>query len=672
MQRLKLIIGTHNHIALGQAPEAAEAAYQSGLRPFLSTCYAFPEIPVTMHFTGLLLEWLEAEHPELLMLASEMVARRQVEILGGAYYDPILPMIPANDRLGQIEKLTTHLRVRFETRPRGCWLTERVWEPSLASQLRTGGIDYTFLGDSQLRLAGLAGADLLDCWVAEDQGKQVTIIPVATGLVDRIRETGPAELLETLRALAGTDCLPLSGGVVALMGEGSAPQPFLQNGWLEEFLRLVRANLSWLEPVVPGALLRDFPARRRVYLPSCSSDRVAEWSLAPAQRQALRRERERAATDPDLASVLLGGTFRRFFVRYAEAGMMYAKMLHTHVLVNQLRGDRYRKRAAQNELWKGQCHHAYWFGGRDGLYANSWRKATYRSLIEAEKIIRATEIFAPSIIPVDFDLDNGLEYLYQGSELNAYLHARGGALFELDFLPASWNYLDTLAKRDEEHGGAEPYPRRAFLDHFLPPASTFEQFAAGACPDAAGFLDATYETVELNRTMPEVLLSARSAVRTAAGQVPVRLEKRYVFRPRSIDVYYRISAEGGAELASRLGVEINISLAQRSAESGRLFLVGESETTEIGADPREIRSATGLLVRDVRNEVSIVISSAKPFGCWSLPVETELPGGGPASRAFQSHCLVPVWDLALSPGQVWENHLSIGFEKAADRRTRSE
>ena len=78
----------------------------------------------------------------------------------------------------------------------------------------------------------------------------------------------------------------------------------------------------------------------------------------------------------------------------------------------------------------------------------SCARPSYRSLIEAEKITRATEIFAPSIISVDYDMDNRIEYLYQGSELNAYIHTRGGALFELDFLPASWNYLDTMVDRE--------------------------------------------------------------------------------------------------------------------------------------------------------------------------------------------------------------------------------
>ena len=104
-------------------------------------------------------------------------------------------------------------------------------------------------------------------------------------------------------------------------------------------------------------------------------------------------------------------------------------------------------------------------------------KSVYQSLIEAEKITRATEIFAPSIISVDYDMDNCNEYLYQGSELNAYIHSRGGAMFELDFLPASWNYLDTMVDREEEcsedgastGGQWQPcaYQRKAFIDHFF-------------------------------------------------------------------------------------------------------------------------------------------------------------------------------------------------------------
>ncbi len=661
MNRLALILGTHSHLPLGQPGEVTEAVYQQALRPFLSTLYAFPEVPAALHYSGLLLEWLEEHHPELVMLIAEMVGRCQVEIVGGGYYDPILPMIPANDRLGQLEKMTTHLRVRFGTRPRGCWLAERVWDPSLASTLRTGGMEFTFLGETQFDLAGAAGPDLLRACVAEDQGKHVAVIPVQTGLVRRAAAMRPADLVAELAGIAE------AGGpstVVALVGDGCRTgPPFASNGWLEELLGLVRENAAWLEPLTPSAHLRASPPSSRLYLPNCSSQLVAEWSLDPERRKVWRSARD--AAERGSLPLPPGGYFRNFFVRYPESGFMYAKMMHTHVLVNQLRGDRYRKRAAQNELWKGQSHHAYWFGGSAGLHANAQRKAVYRSLIEAEKIIRATEIFAPSIIGVDFDADNGTEYLYQGSELNAYLHARGGALFELDFLPSAWNYLDTLVSREHGRCDAERLPRHAFIDHFLDDACSLADFADGAAASAV-FGRTVWQTAELNRTLPEVLLRAAGPVRTGGREAMVCIEKRFVFRPRSIDVYYRVAAGGEAGLRTRFGVEINVSLASRSPADSRLFLIGEDASTEIGTDAREIESATGLLLRDVPNGVSITISSAASFRCWSLPVETvpEPPAAG--APEYQCQCLMPMWDLDLGPGAAWENHLSIGFEKAVD------
>ena len=342
---------------------------------------------------------------------------------------------------------------------------------------------------------------------------------------------------------------------------------------------------------------------------------------------------------------------------------MYAKMMYTHVLVNQVRGDRYKKRAAQNELWRGQCHYAYWHGARGGIYSNPLRKAVYRSLIEAEKITRATEIFAPSILSADYDMDNCTEYLYQGSELNAYIHTRGGSLFELDVRPASTNYLESMSQRDGE-ARERSFSRKAFLDHFLPEACTIEAFDTGRSAEVGDFVAGLYEVVELNRSLPEVLLRRMGSVRAPDGLAqPVQIDKRYVFRPRSIDVYYEISNRGARPLAAVFGAEMNVSLGARSPESGRIFILDEDRKSEIGLERMELEGVKGLLVRDVMNEVSITLSSVKAFRFWSLPIETlsRCPEG--EERIFQSHCFVGQWPIALVPGETWRNHLSVGFEK---------
>jgi alpha-amylase len=697
MGRTGIIIGTHNHLPLGRGDASAEQLYQDALKPLLAVLYRYPDFPMTLHYSGILMEWLEEAHPEFLALLGEMVSRGQVEVLGGGYYDPILPLLPMNDKLGQLEKMTTWLRVRFETRPRGCWIAEKVWEPSLASVLRASGIDYTFVDDGQFALAGASGGALWQPAIAEDQGKIISLLPISDRLSRLAAASTPAEVIEFLRNLSSSLESPFdSGGISAAASSRSAATPggipwhdggvfisgnplaiimddgasaataLLRDGWLEEFIRRTTENVSWLEPATSGQYLRDHPPTRRLLVPASSSAHIMNWSLPPERREAFARMRGLAGDGDE--QFIVGGHFRNFLGRYPEAWLLYAKMMNTHVLVNQVRGDKYKKKAAQNELWKGQCHHAYWHGGAGGIYENELRKATYRALIEAEKITRATEIFAPSIIGIDFDMDGNIEYLYQGSELNAYIHTRGGALFELDFLPASWNYLDTMVDRECIPPGGEGaagvpssvYPRKAFIDHFFMSDCSIGDFAAGRPDEAGDFMHGLYELVELNRALPELLMRRDGSVFADGAPRAVRLEKRFVFRPRSIDVYYRVANLGATRLSATFGVEINISLAARSAEHGRLFQLEENRKKEFGSDVEEIEGVGSLLVRDVRNEVSVTLSSAKSFRCWSVPIETP-SGAGP--REFQSHCFMPLWALELRTGESWENHMSVGFEK---------
>ena len=109
--------------------------------------------------------------------------------------------------------------------------------------------------------------------------------------------------------------------------------------------------------------LKENPPGERLYVPSISSMEMMGWALAPDVRGKYLDARK-SLTESGDGQFLVGGQFRQFLIRYPEAWLMYAKMMNTHVLVNQVRGDKYKKKAAQNELWKGQCHHAYWHGDR--------------------------------------------------------------------------------------------------------------------------------------------------------------------------------------------------------------------------------------------------------------------------------------------------------------------
>ncbi|MDP3177532.1 MAG: hypothetical protein Q8M76_06485, partial [Spirochaetaceae bacterium] len=90
MQKNHVIIGTYNHLPNGAEEFTFEDTYQICWRPFLSVLYRFPEMPACLHYSGTVLRWLELRHPEFIMLLEEMVLRKQIELLGGGFFSPLL------------------------------------------------------------------------------------------------------------------------------------------------------------------------------------------------------------------------------------------------------------------------------------------------------------------------------------------------------------------------------------------------------------------------------------------------------------------------------------------------------------------------------------------------------------------------------------------------------
>ncbi len=113
MNKINIIFGTYNSQPVGVSHEEIEEAYQNSYKSFLSVLNKYPDFCIVLYYSGVLLEWIEKNHPEFIMLLSEMVRRKQVELLTGGFYEPILSVIPNTDRMGQIEKFTTYLRSRF-------------------------------------------------------------------------------------------------------------------------------------------------------------------------------------------------------------------------------------------------------------------------------------------------------------------------------------------------------------------------------------------------------------------------------------------------------------------------------------------------------------------------------------------------------------------------------
>ncbi len=664
IQSLQLLFGTVNSIPLGMSHDEIEHVYQNRLRPFIKALYRYPRLKATLYYSGILLDWIEKYHSEFLDVLTEMIKRRQVELLGGGFYEPIFSLISKTDSIGQIEFLTTYLRRTFGGRPRGCWIPEMVWEPNYPSIFRSAGMEYTFLGEEQFLEAGYEEKDLYSPTLTEDQGKILTIFPIAERLSRRILSDTPEKIFENLQTIHPGYVSFTAEPIISLLWDGTGVTNCLGEQdveqWLEEFFALLQEKQ--LKGIIhtrqPQRLSRVSEFRSRVYFPPTSY--ICVLRHLGLSKKTIDQFLDLPMPGVGRMGLFYRGMFRQALTRYPEGCLLYGKMQFVNSLVNQVRGDRYRKQAAKEELWKGQTHNPFWHGPKGGIYCNGYRKSAYKALISSELLTREQGIFAPSITTTDLDMDGLEEYLYQGNDLNAYVHSQGGALFELDYLPNPWNYQDTFARYPEPYHNngenSEFYdltPRNSFIDHFFSPTQPFDP---GQHPAERGTLCNQLYTVqdrttEVAKTL-HLDLVAEGLVESDEGiQTAVEIAKRYSFEKSKVTVQYRVRNNGSELLQTLFAPELNLSFSGIEVSDLRMYrLEGPNARIEMGQTPQHHFAIQGIHFEDVQNKVNIRIETDTQTNAWSWPVYTQHPWNNETVTTYQHSCLLFAFPLELNAG----------------------
>src|SRR5262245_39685036 len=94
---IQFCLALHNHQPVGNFDFVFEQAYQDSYLPFLEVFERYEPLKISLHTSGPLVEWLDRHHPDYLDRLARLVASGRVEIVGGAFYEPILTMIPTRD-----------------------------------------------------------------------------------------------------------------------------------------------------------------------------------------------------------------------------------------------------------------------------------------------------------------------------------------------------------------------------------------------------------------------------------------------------------------------------------------------------------------------------------------------------------------------------------------------
>src|SRR5258708_4695915 len=452
-KKVSLLFGVHGHQPAGNFEHVIDDAHARCYKPFLETVYGYPNFRLSVHFSGWLLDYLLRRFPDDMAKLREMVARGQVEMFGGGDTEPVLASIPERDRRSQLAALSNRLETSLGQRPAGAWLTERVWESSVASALADSGIRYVTVDDYHFLCAGRRSEELTGYFSTEESGSRLDLFPISEALRYRIPFSTAPEAIQYLESLATED------GTAAAIYFYDIEKPGIwtdtyewvyEKQWLKQFIEGGLASAS-IEP----ALYRDFHANRRtrgvVYLPTTSYIEMNEWTLnadrADRYAELVKREKDQHRYEQTKPFVR-GGIWRNFMSRYAEANWTHKRMQQLSMRVAELGA---RATARMRELLHlAQANDAYWHGLFGGLYLPHLRRAVWNAIVELETLLDGAAPRKPAA--PDLDLDGCDEFFLGNSVLQAVIRDDGlGAIHELDAYGLRHNFGDTLARRGEHY-----------------------------------------------------------------------------------------------------------------------------------------------------------------------------------------------------------------------------
>jgi len=658
---ISLLFGVHAHQPVGNFPAVIDEAHVRCYRMFLQTVERYPGFRFSVHFSGWLLDWLLARYPGDMERLAMMTRRGQVEWFGSGDCEPVLASIPHRDRLSQIGALSDKIERLFGRRPRGAWLTERVWESAVVPSLADSGIEYVAVDDYHFLCAGEPAGRLDSYFTTEEDDRRLDLFPISEQARYRLPFSPAGEAIAWLEQLAR------EGHRAAIYFDdiekfGIWPETYhwvYEQGWLVRFIEGVLA--SKLIQTDTYANFRDTqPTRGIVYLPTTSYIEMNEWTLPAAASRtyhALVEQEKQADRFEQRKANLRGGIWRNFFMRYPESNWMHKRMLDVSRRLAALPPER-RTPQMQEMLHRAQANDAYWHGLFGGLYLPHLRRAIWNNLLPLEAELDAAAP-RPALERRDIDCDGIEEIILRGGDLQAVVRPNGDAmLVEFSNYALGHNFGDTLRQHDEgyydklraalgmdghphEHhreGVASAHDRIAFR-HLIEPQDLEPDMRTRGM-----FEDCWYAPNETARPIDRYheTGTAEFACQIGTG----RVSKRYRLEGGRLAVRYQSRG-----IAGRIEIRLNIAMPSCDGYAGRYIL----ETGEIPCgfgQPIDLPSARRLMLDDGELGGALTVSIQPALALTAQPHMTVSQSEAGFEKIMQAADVVLIWLLDGSPREL--------------------
>jgi len=430
-------MGLHCHQPVDNFSFVVDDAIKKSYLPFFQVLQEYPQIKISVHYSGWLLEYIKDNAPELFSLMQSLSS--QIEFFTGGYYEPILSSISSEDIVAQINKLSKFIATNFGQNPRGLWLTERVWDSSLIKYLKRCNIEYVIIDDYHLISSGYKLQNYNSYYLSENGGETIALFPINQKLRYMIPFAPVSEVVAELESYESKESQ--NAAIIFDDGEkfGIWPKTYelvYEKGWLREFFTNLCSSKRVQSSTFYDYYTQNKPAQL-VYLENCSYKEMGEWVLDVDNHSLYEEISQKYNND----AIIKGGSWKKFLSKYQESNWIHKRVQH-------LSKKRCEDANYKENIYKAQCNDVLWHGVFGGIYLPNLRDNAYRYILACENQL----YYEPKVEICDIDCNGYSEYCYHSDNLVVIISTKnGGQIFELGIKDSGFNLQNTMTRYKESY-----------------------------------------------------------------------------------------------------------------------------------------------------------------------------------------------------------------------------
>ena len=639
-------------------PDEYDRMYTTVYKPLARFLYSHPEFKFSFAFTGPQLLYYKKKRNEFLTIIKELVERNQVEIIGGGFYAPVLPLLFPVDRNTQIDMLSTEIRQTVGKRPRGITMFADIWDSSLVNNLQTCGIEYALLDSNSIP----ENKRNFLYNIMQDLGKTVEIFPYYNEFIPspetscEFFDKSISKAVEKAEKQDEYYQITPDKIVIISMNYETISQ-LVEAKWFENLADYLKNNTDTrLKTGTIDEYRKVQNIKIPAYIPTAMSHLLDDWCGY------LVRNRNKST---------FMNTVYNFMEIYPACRNLYNRITYMTVLINQYKNDKMRKKAAREKLLEAQSGNAL-LCTLNGPYTNTrHRQNAYRSLITAEKFLNEDGKFSETISRYDYTNDGLNEYICRMQNYFAYISLLGGAVQELDVMKNCGNYADNLSRVFEYDGAEDGYNRGILVDHLFG-NEQFERYITGEAAGDGVFSRIYYKEIKFSASRKELQLIAEAEYKPTHQKVS--LKKKYVLNSNGLMVQYILKNESSKPLKLKLAVESNFAdvnfenettnyLNVEVAEKEQVQVLDSKKSTQQFYKSGKLMNVEAIRLTDGTKGVSFGFEPNEHCGYFYMPVIFHRPDYYTNQLKTTAATFVSTmfWDIDIESGKETEKTVNFSI-----------